>query len=333
MVKKRNHSSWMMSLGARCVALLLMVSSSALPAWGQNVDCPDDTVSFEHLRGATCIPREPERIVATWDTGGALPLMELGAPVVGTGFRQGRDEQPYVRGVSDVLGQSAIDDLQSIGQGLSVDIERIATLQPDLIVAHDFNEDIYDQLSAIAPTVLMPGMTNYKEYIEMLADVSGRQEVFETRWQHFEREIEVARQLIGKPENITVSMLDINADGIWYYPGWGALDHVIEAIGFARPMLQADADGNIYGLSIERVGELDGDVLLTGYALDFDQPISQLETWMDGGGALWRRLPGVQAGHHYWYDRNLWNGRSFASLEASLSGLLLLTAGRDSDPR
>ena len=303
-----------------------------VPLKAQSTSCSSEEILFEHIVGETCIPKDPQRIVATWDSGGALPLLELGAPVVGTGFRDIGDGLSFVRGVTDVLGIEATKALEPIGSGLIVDVERVATLEPDLIIGYDFNEDIYQNLSRIAPTVLLPRLAPYKEYMQLLATAAGRMDEFDKRWAKYRSDVEEARTLIGSPETIVVSMLDANTDGLWYFPGWGALDVVIDDVGFGRPALQEKASRYLTGISLERIEELDGNVLITGYRLDAGQSVAQITTWLDSGGGLWRKLPGGIAGQHFWYDRNLWNGRSFASLEASLSGLLLLTAGKGGEP-
>ena len=163
----------------------------------------------------------------------------------------------------------------------------------------------------------------------MVADAAGRSDRYDARLADYRARIEDAKARIGDPASITVSRFDIAVDGLWYYPYWGALDQVIADIGFARPALQAEATDELNAISVERIEDFDGDILLSSYAPHFAQDIDDLEALYDRVAPFWRDLPGVQAGGHYWYPRDIWNGRSFASLFAAIDGLVLLTAGRD----
>lgn len=303
---------------------------AAFPLAAAAQDCAEGLRPFEHASGTTCIPEDPQRIVATADIDGALPLLDLGAPVIATRTRETEDGTPYVRGVTDILGPEAAQGLESAGAGFPVDVEQVAALGPDLIVAHPWDEDVLSQLAAIAPTVVIPANLPFFEHVGMLADAAGLEDAFAERRAGYEVSLERARGLIADPGAITVSRLDVHEAGVWFYPNWGALDQVIDDLGFARPAVQAEARENITDWSVERIDAFDGDLILTSFAPRFGQTIAMLEDgWMAQGGGLWRRLDGVQAGEHYWYERDLWVSPSFASLERALDGLVLLTAGRD----
>lgn len=312
------------------VLAALAVIALASPAQAQ--DCAEGQRVFGHAAGETCIPEVPQRIAATRGDRLTTPLLDIGAPMIAAGIREMDDGSTYVRGASDILGQRVVDaaDLINLGDPNAVDIEALATARPDLIFARENEIERRDQFEAIAPTVFVPRVITYFDHLEMLADAAGMAGAYAERRAEYDARIEEARVRIGEPSSITVSRIDIDEEGLWFYPDWGAVDRVIQDIGFARPEIQAEASANIRGYSAENIREFDGDILLGNYAPRFGQSIEMLKTerWAPADG-LWQILPGVQAGCLYWYDRDVWNGNAFASLHAAIDGLTLLTAGRE----
>ncbi|MEL6576362.1 MAG: ABC transporter substrate-binding protein [Pseudomonadota bacterium] len=287
--------------------------------------------ALEHAAGTTCIPEDPQRIVAFDSRAAATPLLELGAPVVGTWWGEMEDGSVYVRGASDIFGQDFVDasGIAPVAGAGGVDLEATAALQPDLILIGEWLTDQKDQLTSIAPTIVLPENVPYLDLLGMLADAANLTGSYERELAEYRARIEELREIVGDPSSITVSRMDIDADGIWYYPNWGAVDQVIDDAGFSRPEIQAAATSDITGMSIENVMAFDGDVLLVSYAPRFGQTISDLTSgWMSVGNDLWRTLPVVQDGNLYWYERDIWTGQTFASLHAAIDGLTLLTAGR-----
>ncbi|EBA12379.1 iron(III) dicitrate ABC transporter (lipoprotein) [Roseobacter sp. CCS2] len=135
----------------------------------------------------------------------------------------------------------------------------------------------------------------------------------------YERRIEDLRDIVGDPSEITVSRLDIDADGIWFYPNWGALEQVLSDAGFARPELQTAAIENITGMSVENIAAFDGDIVLISYAPRFGQTIPKLTNgWMSAGNDIWRSLSAAQTGNAFWYERDIWAGYSIKSLNESI---------------
>ncbi|WP_459549937.1 ABC transporter substrate-binding protein [Nocardia sp. X0981] len=178
--------------------------SGAGPAAGS------DTRPVQTDRGTVEVPADPQRVVVL---NGALAgyLYDLDVPVAAA--------DPRVLGVS---GRSAdfpqawAADAQEQGTqvvpvGQSVNLEFIASVRPDLIIGggQGFTAkqsvDAYDQLSAIAPTVLVPaGTTGWQDQLKLLADVVNRGDdvaelvtAYENRVKQVAAEIRVPEQKVG----------------------------------------------------------------------------------------------------------------------------------------
>lgn len=307
------------------LALILGMSTTALAQ-----DCVEGERLFSHHEGDTCIPAQPERIAALRGDQTTTPLLDIGAPVVASQTSRMDDGSAYVRGASDIFGQAFVDaaDLIDLGAG-QLDFEAIAAANPDLIIGPVWVAEAYDQLSSIAPTIILPPNLPYLDHLSILADAAGMKDSYEDRLEQYRARIDTAREIIGDPSDIVLSRFDLWEDGLWFYPNWGAVDQVINDLGFSRPTIQAEADRNLSGFSAERIGEFDGDILLASRATRRGQPIEMLTEQWDDVAPFWRNLSGVESGNLYWYERDVWVGYSFESLDKVIDGLTLITAGRD----
>ncbi|ASA24843.1 ABC transporter substrate-binding protein [Paenibacillus donghaensis] len=96
------------------------------------------------VNGDVTIPVNPKRIVATYYVG---ELAALGIKPIGTVIRQLGDKNPnlasYTEGVVDI-------------GDFPPNLEAIAALEPDLIIATDFDGIEYADFSKIAPTIIIP---------------------------------------------------------------------------------------------------------------------------------------------------------------------------------
>ncbi|MEM9843609.1 MAG: ABC transporter substrate-binding protein, partial [Pseudomonadota bacterium] len=105
-------------------------------------------------RGRTLVvPAKPERIVSLFDGLITVPLVEIGAPVVGSiGDIDLATGQWRIFGLQDLLDLSPGDiDIQNIGQYAALDIEAIQALEPDLIIADESRGAEIKRLEFIAP--------------------------------------------------------------------------------------------------------------------------------------------------------------------------------------
>ncbi|EBA13657.1 ABC transporter substrate-binding protein [Roseobacter sp. CCS2] len=311
-------------IAAAAIAVFMTTPAFAL-------ECHEGFRAFVHGEGETCIPVQPERIIATRGDSVATPLIDIGAPLVAVAYRTADDGSLWLRGASDIFGDDAVAalNLANVGSPNGVDLEAVVSARPDLIVITEFQTDLIPQLSEIAPVIVTSRQMTYFEHLSMLADAAGMADVFTEREQAYRDRIAEAQSRIGDPSAIKVSQLNISEGVIEYFPNFGALTQVVRDIGLGQPQMQADAATALRDISMEQVNEFDGDIILSSFAPRFDQSIEWMMTErFDGASPVWRSLSGVQSGNHFWYERDLWGGTSFASLHAAIDGLELLTAGR-----
>ena len=186
--------------------IILAACSSAMT---ENIGKPDDTTEetrvFETVNGEIEIPNKPKRIVTDFYGG---ELLTVGANVVGvepTAF-----DHPFI--------QDKLKDVEDIGE--PINIEKVLSLQPDLIVV--MYDDYYEQLSEIAPTVYIPygTTTNIEETVQLFADLTGNKEEGKAFLSKFAAKAEEGREKLKEVinENDTFGIYELTDKGdIWIF--------------------------------------------------------------------------------------------------------------------
>jgi len=111
----------------------------------------DGAITVEHALGTTTIDGPVERVVALGPTDLDAALA-LGAPVVGAASSGLGDGTPPWTDAAEGAGDLTV--LEVSGDASSVDLEEVAALDPDLILAATYYDidAAYENLSQIAPT-------------------------------------------------------------------------------------------------------------------------------------------------------------------------------------
>jgi iron complex transport system substrate-binding protein len=131
--------------------------------------------TITHIMGEITLPATPQRIVVLeWTYVEAL----LAVGVQPTGVADIEGYHAWVK-----IPVELAPDVVDVGTRQAPNLELIATLAPDLIIATSFRvADSYDELSAIAPTLVFDNYptdeTHYENMVETfntIADVVGRQ--------------------------------------------------------------------------------------------------------------------------------------------------------------
>ncbi|MGH3641211.1 MAG: ABC transporter substrate-binding protein [Mycobacterium sp.] len=121
----------------------------------------DGSVTVKHVFGETKIPSAPKRVVSAGFTG-QDDLLALGVvPIAITDWFGGEPFAVWPWAQSKLGGAQPI--VLNLYDGIQVN--QIATLKPDLIVATNagLDKDTYDKLTAIAPTVAQSGQSAFFE--------------------------------------------------------------------------------------------------------------------------------------------------------------------------
>ncbi|MFD3258399.1 iron-hydroxamate ABC transporter substrate-binding protein [Paenibacillus lentus] len=140
---------------------------------------------FSTVKGDIEIPANPQRIV----TQGFLPYF-LVFDVKPVGAPSWELKYPHLAGKTD--------GIEDIGVIEASSLEKILALQPDLIVT--VAEEMYDQLSKIAPTVVIPYDTigDAHKDLRLFGELLGKQEEAEQWLADFDKKVADSKEKINK---------------------------------------------------------------------------------------------------------------------------------------
>ena len=241
-----------------------------------------------HVMGSTEIPAEPTRIVAL-DQTFVDAALALDTPVVGFTDIRGRNGgvPPYL---AEPLTRLA-PDARPVGELGNPSLEQIAALAPDLIVSAKIrDEEIYDKLSRIAPTVFSEttGPT-WKDNLRLLAEAIGKEELAEARLTEYEQRAraigDAIRAAEGKNPTITVIRFSEMQTRLYQRASFSGI--VLADTGLARPPSQ-DVDEFAVEFSQERILDADADHIFLTVAEGDSAPIRDRFT----SNPLWSLLTG-----------------------------------------
>src|SRR5699024_754202 len=143
----------------------------------------DEVLTIEHELGETEIEKNPEKVIV-FDFGTLDSLDKLGIDVEGVA----QDVVP------SYLDKYESDDYENIGSLKEPDFEKIAEIDPDLILISGRQSELYDELSDLAPTIyLAVDTTRYMDSFKENAEVLG---------ELFDKEAEVEQELATIEDSI-----------------------------------------------------------------------------------------------------------------------------------
>lgn len=244
------------------------------------------TRTVQHAMGTTEVPQQPQRVVVL-DTGELDAVTSLGITPVGA------VRAPVDSGLLEYLEDEAAGT-EMVGTISEPNLEKIASLQPDLILSSKLrHEDLYDELSAIAPTVFAETVGKvWKENFLLDARALGMEDKARAMLESYEQRATKLGERIGNPGEISVSLVRFMPDQIRLYAKGSFIGTVLEDVGFARPPVQQVEDETFVEVSAEQLAKADGDVIFIssyGPADETDQPAVT-------NSPLWQSLDAVQAG-------------------------------------
>lgn len=285
------------------------------------------TRPFEHAVGVTDVPVRPQRIVTTTDQNALLPLLELGVePIASAGSLEEDGKGTFRR--TEGFDTSGI---KFVGDFLEPNFEAIANLEPGLIVGYEFQKEIYDALSRIAPTVLIRIFD--RELDEALLDFAalvGREDRVEELRADYVRRVDALLDRLGdRRDDLSVSVITSgDSPGQFYRADVGqALGTVMGDLNLPRPAPQR-GEGDFEPFSMETLPEHDADVVLV---IDYseEEQAPNFEALVES--PLYKSLSAYEAGQTYVIDGTKTVGAAWARMEAFLDELERILLDPDLD--
>jgi iron complex transport system substrate-binding protein len=268
----------------------------------------EKSYTVKHAMGSTTIKGTPKKVVILTNEG-TEALLALGVKPVGA--VQSWLGDPWYEHI-----KKDMDGVEVVGVESEVNVEKIASLKPDLIIGNKLRQEkVYDQLSAIAPTVFSETLRgdwkdNFKLYAKALNLEAKGNEVLNA----YDTHVEDLKAKLGDKVNQEVSVVRFMAgkSRIYYTDSFSGV--LFNQLGFKRAPQQEAlfTPDNKLGLLAVEVGKevipkMDGDLLFYfTYAPPGDQAaIDTAKEWAND--PLWKNLNAVKSGHVYEVSDATWN--------------------------
>lgn len=303
------------TLTALLASGLLLVTAAC--GSGEDGDGDGETRTITHEAGTTEVPVDAERVVTLWASSFSA-MYSLGEEPYGYAF----NAEP-IEGVDYPEGAD-LSGLEYVGHSVELDIEAIAEIGPDLIIGASVHNDYYEELSRIAPTVILTwdGTSHWKQHVDDVAEVLGLEDRAEQVVTDYETRVAEVADAIGDPQDIEVSVVRFHAEELRLevknsFPG-----QIVDDVGLARPEAQdVEEEGSGFlAVSLENLPLADGDAVFVYTIADADaeQPnlLAQAEQ-----SPLWGNLGAVQNDAVYAVDYSEWLSSNYFAAAKILDDL------------
>jgi len=296
---------WRTSLLAMVVAMGIVACNTHSsppennkPFISDNVNSSELTRTVNHALGTTKVPTNPKRIVGlSFYTIESLLAMEI-------------EPQGVIPPESKPHLQKALQEIAKVG--LPTNIEKVLRLKPDLILGSTYSEDIYDQLSQIAPTVLAEydGSDSWKAIHQTVGEATNQREKAEQVLANYRSRLETLREkLENRADTIEISVIRIYPDRISLIQKGSFSGSILEDANLSRPPSQR---GKEVGrkISKEQLSLADGDVIFVWTHTNTERERRKTKSILKElqSDPLWSKLEAVQQGNVYPVNGSHWIG-------------------------
>ncbi len=277
------------SLLASTLAVVLSLSFGAAGA-----------AEIQHAMGATDVPDNPQRIIVLTNEG-TEALLAVGIRPVGA-VRSWLGD-PWYAHIAPLM-----QGVEVVGEESAVNLEVIAALQPDLIIGNKTRQEkIYEQLSAIAPTVMAERLRgDWRINLELYTKAAGKEAEGKQVLADLDARLAALSGALGDARNEQISLVRFMADLTRIYYGDTFAGGVLAELGFKRPPAQDRPADFADDVTKERIPEMEGDRLFYFvYETGDGGADKQATEWTNE--ALWQNLAVVKAGKVHAVDDAVWN--------------------------
>jgi len=254
-----------------------------------------------HAMGTTTVKGTPTKIVTLYQ-GATDVAVAMGIKPVGA--VESWAEAPIYNYLKNDL-----DGVTIVGQETQPNLEEIAKLKPDLIIASKVrHEEIYDQLSQIAPTVAHETVFDFKGTAEMMGQAMNQEDKVKEllgNWDNRVADFQTKmKEKLGDQWPLHVSVVNFRADHARIYVT-GFAGSILSELGFKGPKNLTDDSLEIVKLTDkESITQMNADVIYM--FMENDEAVKKVyEEWTNH--PLWKELDAVKENQVYQVDEINWN--------------------------
>ncbi|SFE82324.1 ABC transporter substrate-binding protein [Alteribacillus iranensis] len=255
--------------------------------------------TVEHAMGETDIQGTPEKVVTLYQGANDIAVALETKPV---GIVESWTEKPIYEYLRDDL-----EGAEVVGEETQPNLEAIAELEPDVIIASKTrHEEIYEDLSSIAPTVVGEAVYDWKNTLEITGKALNKEEKAEELLAEYNDRIADFKEKMGDRLPIEAAITNFRADHARiFYMGYAG--QILEDAGFSRPEGHDNPDE--WGIKLsskESIPEADAEIIFNfNSGTETEQIQATYEEWTSH--PLWEELEAVQNDNVYMVEEVAWN--------------------------
>ncbi|WP_307392909.1 iron-siderophore ABC transporter substrate-binding protein [Bacillus horti] len=255
--------------------------------------------TVSHLFGETVVIGEPERIAVLhpWIADYLLSLGIVPSAAVSAG--------PNNDQFSWYLDDHMQGTMNLGWQIPEANLELILESDPDLIIASQNQETVYDQLTQIAPTVSIApvvdedGIRRMRDTFQTLARMLDKEQEAEALIEKYNNQVvELEQQVSQVIGDESVMFLRLMEKELRYY-GPSLFEVLYEDLGMTPPSHFPDTSSSFEVLSIEMLPEVNPDHIFL--LVEHEEAHSSIQEL-----SIWKQLNAVQNNQVYRVDYDLW---------------------------
>src|SRR5690625_4101279 len=225
---------------------------------GEATENESEEVVVEHELGETTVEKNPENVVA-FDFSSLDTLDKLDIDVAAVPKQN----------IPEYINQYDTDEYENVGSLKEPDFEKLAEVDPELIIISGRQADLYDQLTEIAPTIYLgvdetDYMNSFENNVGIIGEIFNKEEEAQTELDAIEEQVDATAEKAEEADKSGLIVL-ANDDKISAYGPSSRFGLIHDVLG-VNPV-DEDIEASTHGMNVsfEYVTEQDPDLL---YVID-----------------------------------------------------------------
>ncbi len=256
------------------------------------------TRTIKHMKGELELKETPQKIVVL-DVQYIDHMVALGKQPIGSVIATS-DKETFPAYLADKLV-----DVKPLGSNQEPNVEGVLEAAPDLIIATEFQEKIYDDLDKIAPTLMFERNENWQTMLQTFGVILDKeQEAQQFIDQYNSRVAQMKSDLAAKLGDETVALLRPRDNAIRLHTSQHRTAEILyKDLGLKEPEMIKNPQDTAILISLEVLPDMNADHLF----LLADDSNTELTAEFQAT-SIWKGLTAVQANHVYSVGTTQWIG-------------------------
>jgi iron complex transport system substrate-binding protein len=254
-------------------------------------------VTIKHLKGEMTLESVPQKIVVL-DVQYADQMLALGFQPAGSVIAETDNGLPPYLG--DKMG-----NIPLLGTYVEPNLEGIIAIEPDLIIATEFHDDIYQDLLKIAPTIVLERNEDWQTVLLKFGQILNKQQEAQELVDGYKQKIsDLKTALSDKMKGQTVALIRPRDEMIRLQTTSHRTSQILyDDLGLTPPKMAVNDKDSSTMISLEVIPELAADHM---FLLQDDTNLELTTEFQNT--SIWKNLNAVKANQVYAENTAQWIG-------------------------